>query len=347
MEYDQIIADFDIAQLQLVLGIAIGLIFGLGAALSQFCIRAMVNELSQGRFGHASIAWILGAVTAYLLASWLLGREPTDISEAPSLPNNASISGPILGGLLFGMGMIISRGCSSRLLILTAYGNMRAPITLLAFALSALLLYSGQLAYIRVAIQDWWRFDSQSILLPDLLNLPVWLFTSSAIAIFLTCLYPLARHRAWSTMIGALLVGVAVALGWASTAFVSYHSFGEIMPQSISFTAPMIDTLSALMTAEKSLLRLGTGLLIGTIIGSAIVASCHRDWHLETFHSERPLGRYVLAGCMMGFGAVLAGGCSIGAGLSGTSVLAGQATITLLAMTVGGYAGLKAGFARA
>jgi len=43
---------------------------------------------------------------------------------------------------------------------------------------------------------------------------------------------------------------------------------------------------------------------------------------------------------------VLAGGCSIGAGLSGTSVLAGQAVITLLAMTCGGLVALKLGFAK-
>ena len=346
MEYDQLFADFGIAPLQLVIGLGIGLIFGLGAALSQFCIRNMVNEVSHRQIGRASTTWILGASAAYLFATLLLGSEATDISEASSLSSDASISGPIIGGLLFGMGMIVSRGCSSRLLILTAHGNMRAPVTLLAFAFSAQLVYGGQLAQTRLDIQSWWSFTGDSILLPELLSIPTMVFTSIALATFLACIYMLARRHAWSKIVGATLVGVAVAAGWASTAFVSFHTFGEIAPQSITFTAPMAETISTLMTAEQSLMRLGVGLIIGVLFGSLLVSVWRRDWRLESFDSKRPLSRYLLAGCMMGVGAVLAGSCSIGAGLSGTSVLSSQAIITLLAMIGGGLIALKLGFAK-
>lgn len=346
MEYDQLFADFGIAPLQLVIGIGIGIIFGLGAALSQLCIRNMVNEMSHRQIGRASTTWILGASSAYLFATLLLGSEATDISEAVSLSNDASISGPIIGGLLFGMGMIISRGCSSRLLILTAHGNMRAPVTLFAFAFSAQLVYGGQLASTRLDIQSWWRFAGDSLLLPELLSLPNMVFTAIALATCLTCTYVLAQRRAWNKIIGAVLVGLAVAIGWASTAFVSFHTFGEIMPQSISFTAPMAETINTLLTAEQSLMRLSVGIISGTLIGSLCVSIWRRDWRLESFDEQRPLSRYLLAGCMMGIGAVLAGGCSIGAGLSGTSVLSGQAVISLLAMTSGGLIALKLGFAK-
>ena len=346
MEYDQLFADFGILPLQLVMGLGIGIIFGLGAALSQLCIRNMVNEVSHRKIGRASATWILGASSAYLFAALLLGTEATDISEAASLASDASISGPIIGGLLFGMGMVVSRGCSSRLLILTAHGNMRAPVTLLAFALSAQLIYGGQLAQTRLHIQSWWRFSGDSMLLPELLTIPSIVFTTIALATLLTCTYVLARRHAWSKIIGAVLVGLAVAVGWASTAFVSFHTFGEIMPQSISFTAPMAETINTLLTAEQSLLRLGIGMILGTLIGSFCVSIWRRDWRLESFDEQRPPSRYLMAGSMMGIGAVLAGGCSIGAGLSGTSVLAGQAVITLLAMTCGGLVALKLGFAK-
>jgi uncharacterized membrane protein YedE/YeeE len=346
MEYDQLFADFGIAPLQLLLGLSIGLIFGLGAALSQLCIRNMVNEVSHRTIGRASTTWILGACSAYLGATFLLGSEATDISEAASLANDASLSGPIIGGLLFGMGMIISRGCSSRLLILTAHGNMRAPVTLFAFAFSAQLVYGGQLATTRLDIQSWWRFTGDSLLLPDLLNLPSMVFTAIALATGLVCIYVLAQRHAWSKIVGAVLVGLAVAIGWASTAFVSYHTFGEIMPQSISFTAPLAETINTLLTAEQSLLRLGVGMITGTLLGSLCVSIWRRDWRLEAFDEQRPLSRYLLAGCMMGTGAVFAGGCSIGAGLSGTSVLSAQAVIALFAMTSGGLIALKLGFAK-
>jgi uncharacterized membrane protein YedE/YeeE len=346
MEYDQIFSDFGIAPLQLLLGLAIGAIFGLGAALSQFCIRNMANELSHRQLGRASTTWVLGACAAYLFSQLLLGEEATDISEAAMLATSGSLSGPILGGLLFGMGMVVSRGCSSRLLILTAHGNMRAPVTLLAFALSAQLVYGGQLAHQRMAVQDWWRYNVDSIQLDQLSGIPANVFSIIALAGLLACAGVLLRRHAWSKVIGALLVGFAIAFGWASTAFVSFHTFGEIAPQSLSFTAPMADTLSALLTAEQSLWRLATGFILGSLLGSFVVSLWRRDWRLETFDAQRPLSRYLLAGCMMGVGAVLAGGCSIGAGLSGTSALASQAVLTLFAMLSGAFIGLKLGFAK-
>lgn len=346
MEYDQIFSDFGIAPLQLILGLAIGTVFGLGAALSQFCIRNMANELSHKQLGRASATWVLGACTAFLLSQLLLGREDTDISEAAMLASSGSLSGPIIGGLLFGMGMVISRGCSSRLLVLTAHGNMRAPVTLLAFALTAQLAYGGQLAHARIAINDLWRFETESIQLDQLSGIPAMVFTIIAMAGLLACVTVLLRRKAWSKVAGALLVGAAVAGGWASTAFVSFHTFGEIAPQGISFTAPMAETMSTLLTAEQSLWRLATGLILGTLLGSFLVSLWRRDWRLETFDSQRPLGRYLLAGSMMGIGAVLAGGCSIGAGLSGSSVLAGQAVLALAAMLSGAFIGLKLGFAK-
>lgn len=346
MEYDQIFSDFGIAPLQLSLGLTIGILFGIGAALSQFCIRNMANELSHWQLGRASATWVIGACAAYLFSTLLIGGETTDISESAQLAASGSLSGPIIGGLIFGLGMVISRGCSSRLLILTAHGNMRAPVTLLAFALSAQLIYGGQLAPLRLAITDLWRYETESIALNDILGIPTMAFTSVALAGLLICTFLLSQRHAWSKVIGAIIVGLAIASGWASTAFVSYHTFGEITPQSISFTAPIADIISTLMTAEQSLWRLGTGLILGTLFGSFLVSLWRRDWRLETFNSQRPLGRYLLAGSLMGTGAVLAGGCSVGAGLSGTSILAGQAVLTLVAMLSGAFIGLKLGFAK-
>ena len=45
--------------------------------------------------------------------------------------------------------------------------------------------------------------------------------------------------------------------------------------------------------------------------------------------------RYILGGCFMGFGAILAGGCAIGAGVTGGSIFVGTAWVALCAMWVG------------
>ena len=52
-----------------------------------------------------------------------------DVSEARQLAATGSLSGAIIGGLMFGAGMILSRGCASRLLVLSGTGNLRALVT--------------------------------------------------------------------------------------------------------------------------------------------------------------------------------------------------------------------------
>lgn len=45
--------------------------------------------------------------------------------------------------------------------------------------------------------------------------------------------------------------------------------------------------------------------------------------------------RYMLGGALMGMGAMLAGGCAIGAGVTGSSILSGTAWLTLFFFFVG------------
>lgn len=45
--------------------------------------------------------------------------------------------------------------------------------------------------------------------------------------------------------------------------------------------------------------------------------------------------RYIVGGCMMGFGSVLAGGCAVGAGVSGASICTATAWLVLWSMWIG------------
>ncbi len=49
-----------------------------------------------------------------------------DTSSARQIAARGSLSGALIGGIVFGVGMILTRGCASRLLVLSANGNMRA-----------------------------------------------------------------------------------------------------------------------------------------------------------------------------------------------------------------------------
>jgi uncharacterized membrane protein YedE/YeeE len=114
-------------------------------------------------------------------------------------------------------------------------------------------------------------------------------------------------------------VGVAVTLGWCLTHAIAQVSFEVIPVSSVTFTGPATDTLMVLVAAPEVAWSFGTGLVLGVAAGAAGAALLAGEWHIERFGADTPMERYLVGAVLMGFGAMLAGGCAVGAGLSGGS----------------------------
>ena len=77
------------------------------------------------------------------------------------------------------------------------------------------------------------------------------------------------------------------------------------------------------------------GLMPGVFAGSFIGAMIGGDWKLEGFQGGHSMPRYIIGAVLMGFGSMLAGGCAVGAGMTGGAIFAITAWMTLLGMWVG------------
>ena len=83
-----------------------------------------------------------------------------DASDARQIAARGSLSGAAIGGALFGIGMILARGCSSRLLVLAAQGNLRSVLSGLVFAVTAQAAWTGRaVAAGARRISEWWTVD--------------------------------------------------------------------------------------------------------------------------------------------------------------------------------------------
>jgi uncharacterized membrane protein YedE/YeeE len=74
------------------------------------------------------------------------------------------------------------------------------------------------------------------------------------------------------------------------------------------------------------------GLLPGVFLGSFIAAALFGELKLEGFAGGAGMRRYLIGAMAMGFGGMLAGGCAVGAGLSGASVFTITSCVTLCTM---------------
>ncbi len=317
-------------------GLIVGIIFGIAAQRSQFCLRAATVEFASGKLGKRMSIWLLTFSTAVVWTQLAQHFGLFDSSNARMMAVPGSFSGAMIGGLIFGIGMVLARGCSGRLLVLAATGNLRSVVSGLVFAIVALMALQGWLAPIRRSIAALWITpDGHNINLLDLLNLPngggigLGLITA-IIALYLAY----KNHVSIQVLFMASGVGFAVALGWVLTTALAAASFDPVQIESATFTGPSARTL-IFFTSANPVLDFDIGLIAGVFTGAFLAALITKELRFQGFEDADNMKRAIIGGALMGMGGMLAGGCAIGAGVTGGSIFATTAWLALFCMWVG------------
>ncbi len=310
-----------------VLGLALGGVYGGLAQRSALCLRR--SMVGQWRYCLPALgAWTMALAlaitgTRLAVATGLISFEAHRFLE-PDLP----VASVLLGGALFGAGMVLAGGCVSRLTVLAGTGNLRALIVLVVFAVTAHAAMKGALAPLRAAVGAASVDAGVASALTALPGGEVWpLGLALGLALFALRSGAPASHLAMASAIGLL-----VPLGWVGTGFVLQDDFDPIPVQSLGFTGPMAGTLFWIVAATSVPAGFGTGLAAGVIAGSLVAALAAGEFRWQSLQGPRQTGRYLAGAVMMGVGGVLAGGCTVGAGLSGVSTASLAALLALAAM---------------
>lgn len=320
-------------------GLAIGMLFGFFAQRSRFCLRAAVIEFARGLLGGKLTVWLFAFATALVATQGLIALGVLDVSSARQLAARGSLSGAAVGGALFGIGMVLARGCASRLLVLAAQGNLRAVLSGLVFAVSAQAAWQGALAPWRERVSAWWTVEGGSA--RDL-TVITGLGRGGALlfgAVWLVAAIVWARRQkvpAWGWA-GAVMVGLAVTAAWWFTGTVAATSMEAAAApiQSLTFTGPSAELLVRVLFAPDRPPGFDMGLVPGVFLGSFLAAASFGELKLEGFEGGAGMRRYLVGAVLMGFGGMTAGGCAVGAGLSGAAVFTVTSWVALGAMWLG------------
>jgi uncharacterized membrane protein YedE/YeeE len=336
---DTLLERFGDPAILLLAGLVTGVLFGVAAQRSRFCLRASTVELAQGQVGPRMTIWLIVFATALATTQGAILTGILDVSDARQLSGAGSLSGAIIGGLMFGIGMVLARGCASRLLVLSATGNLRALVTGLLLTLVAQSALSGVLAPAREAISALWLISGPERDLLHVLGLTRSTVLGAALlALVLSLILAHRRDVGPGAMLAGVGVGLAVTLGWVLTYTIARTSFEIVPVSSVTFTGPATDTLMALVTQRSVPLSFGIGLVPGVFIGAGIAAILAREWKIQRFGADTPMERYIAGAVLMGFGAMLAGGCAVGAAVSGGAVMSLTAWVAGAAIWTGGMA---------
>ena len=97
-----------------------------------------------------------------------------------------------------------------------------------------------------------------------------------------------------------------------------------------------------MLWTDKSLrLTFGIATIAGVVLGALVHALTAREFRWEGFASLEDLRNQLVGAVLMGFGGVLAMGCTIGQGLSGMSTLAVGSFIALGGIIAGSALTMK------
>ena len=337
------------AQLVILAGLAIGLVYGAVGLLSGFCLMSsMRGWLAEGD-GRLVRTYSLAIAVAIAASQILAGKGAVDLGKTIYLQQSFSAPVLFLGGLLFGYGMVLSNGCGSRALVLLGRGNLRSFVVVVVLAIAAQMTLKGLIAPARIALVQASQTTVNTNSLPSLLatlglaEAPARALAAAAIVIALM-LFAFAHpgfRRSPGQVAAGIIVGLLVAAGWLVTGHLGADDFNPIPVTSLTFIAPIADTLQYAMLSTGLTLNFGIATVAGVFAGSLATALATGRFKLEGYSSPRHMLRSGSGAALMGIGGVMAFGCSIGQGLTGVSTLALGSFVAFAGILLGTTAGLR------
>jgi uncharacterized membrane protein YedE/YeeE len=316
-----------------IFGLGLGLAFGVLGRITGFCLRrAVAGDRAERR--PAAGVWLMALATALLGTQAAVLAGLVDFSGHRFFASDLPWLAITIGGLSFGAGMVLTRGCVSRLTVLAGGGNLRALLVLAVFAIAAHATLKGVLAPLRTALG--------SVTLPlgdavSLAALPGGAAVWAALLAIAAATVALRSGARPSMLALAALLGLLAPLAWVGTGFVLYDDFDPIALEGLSFTSPYAEGLFWVIASTSIAAGFGVGLLGGVLTGSLLTALARREFAWTSFGTPGQTGRYLTGAVLMGVGGVLAGGCTVGAGLSGVPTLSVAALLALGAIVLGGW----------
>ncbi len=358
-------ADFHhTTRLVLAAAFAIGLVFGAIGQRTRFCTMGAITDMALMRDPARMRMWLVAAGTAIvgfnLMTAFGLVRAADSIYAVPRLVWLSAV----VGGLLFGFGMVLASGCTSKNLMRAGAGNLKSVVVLLVVAFAGFATLKGATAIVRV---EW--LDSVHVELAGGQDLPHVLARITGVgatalagalglalggALLVAGIAPRDTRSSELLLGGIGIGGCVVAAWWASgvlgfvaenpttlePTFVATNSHRMEALSFVSAVSYASDYVLFLSDTSKAL-TVGIVSTVGVALGAAVYALATRSFHVEGFADTADLGRHLVGGAMMGVGGVTALGCTIGQGISGLSTLSLGSLLAVASIVLGALGALR------
>ena len=339
-------------------------VFGAIAQRTHFCTMGAVSDVVNMGDWTRMRQWALAAGLAMLGFGVLVWLGKVDAGKTLYASGRVIWLSALVGGAMFGFGMVLASGCGSKTLVRIGGGSLKSLIVFIVMGIAAFATLKGITAVVRVASVDAVTFATAA---PGNLatvsgavlgvSAPLAQLIAALIVGGGLVLWAALRRDFWTLdnlLAGVGLGAVIAAMWWVSghLGFVAEHpdtlqeaflTTNSGRAEALSFVAPVAYTLDWLMffSDKSKVLTLGVVSVFGVVAGSAAVAIASRSFRWDGFGSTEDVGNHLVGAVLMGVGGVTAMGCTVGQGLSGISTLSISSFIAVAAILAGAVMALK------
>ncbi len=344
--------------------LACGVAFGAVAQRSHFCTMGAVSDIVNMGDWTRMRMWLLAIAVAMIGFNVLVYSGALDAKHSVYTGAKLLWLSYLVGGLMFGFGMVLASGCGSKTLVRIGGGSLKSLVVFVVLAIAAYATLRGVTAVARVA-----TLDAVAITLPSGQDLPSLLAHATGLAkpmlalslgsgigllLLAFCLAKPEGRGAEVVMTGVVIGLLVVAVWWVSgrlghlaehpqTLEEVFLATNSQRMESLTFVAPMAYTVDwlILFSDKSKVLTIGIVTTLGVVAGSLIVALATKTFRWEGFASTEDTANHLVGAVLMGVGGVTAMGCTVGQGLSGVSTLALGSFIALAAIIAGAVLALR------
>ena len=309
-------------------GIAVGTAFGFVLQRGRFCLNTACRNAFYIKEFTLLRAYVLALVTAVISAHLL---EHFGFLHLSAVRQPLAVLANSLGGYVFGVGMVLAGGDAGSSWSRTGEGLVGSWMAVLGLMLGAAAVGSGVLAGVSADLRGFVPLSGTAPSLYGDSNIYKWtlivlLSLAGLVFVFKGRTAYVQTQPGYSGKTTGLLVGLLVVLGL----LVSERMEGTAT--GITFSGPSGTLLASLVASRHA--GWGVALVAGVPLGSFLSA-----WRAHEFSWRAPraevMAQQLVGGLLMGSGGMIAGGCSIGHGLTGLAALSLASLVSTTGIVLG------------
>ncbi len=343
---------------------ALATVFGAIAERTRFCtMGAIADVVNMGDWTRARM-WVLAIAVAVLGFNGMVGLGWIEARQSIYGGPRVLWLSAIVGGTMFGFGMVLASGCGSKNLVRLGGGNLKALVVLLVLGACAFATLRGITAVLRVnTVERVFTELPRGQDLPSLWSASLGVATptlAAALGLLIAMLLVAWVLRApegrsaevwWGGAgIGAVIVAtwwISGRLGYVSedpnTLEPAFLATNSRRMESLSMVAPVGYLLDWLLFFSDTSKRLTLGIvsIAGVAVGAFAASVADRSFRWEGFGGTEDLANHLVGAALMGGGGIVALGCTVGQGISGVSTLSLGSLLALAAIVGGAVLALR------